>query len=257
MKKLPPIALAVLFCCQSEYKEGGVLPVVYPDEGDWVIYEGIVPVQGQEVNMELSLQTGSPGLDAAYRLREWSYERNIYIMGWSGQDRYTTLVGSNPDEVIIKLHNSPVLVFGDEGLKQTKKKRESFNQTTDLFFKTKDNLLVMIDANFREINPQKYSLIRRSKPFTVEGYITFVNDTSEFFEMNTRETWHLSDRGEFAKARESYFKLAKEKFEGIYLRGLAYSVDHVAPDGKNIDVLVFRNIYEMRPGKALKPLTDE
>ena len=87
----------------------------------------------------------------------------------------------------------------------------------------------------------------------MEGYITFVNDTSEFFEMNTRETWALVDRAMFGKAKSNYFAVAKEKYEGVYLRGLGYSVEHQSPAGKNIPALVLRNIYEMHPAKNIKP----
>lgn len=257
MKKIYPAMMILLSCCQAENKEAEVFPEIYYDDNQWVVYEGIVPLEsGEEITMELSLHPGSPGLDSDYRLDEWSQEYNSYMMGRSSANKYTTLVGSNPDEVIIKLHNSRInrpVVLGTESPEELKKIRKSFNRSTDLFFKAKGNELVLVDDNFEEINPAKYSLIRRSKVFTVEGYITFVNDTSEFFEMNTRENWALAERGMFDKARSDYYSMAKEKFEGIYLKGLGYSVEHVSSSGKEINALVLRNIYDMRPGKKINP----
>jgi hypothetical protein len=258
MKKLFVPLLLLLFCCQTEDKEAVVLPTIYEDEPDWVVYEGIIPLEsGEEINIELSLLRGSPGLESDYKLNEWNAAHNMYVMHRSSSNKYTTLRGSNPDELIIQLHESRVnqeLFLGKGSPAQLEKKmRESFKRTTELFFKTKGNELVLVDKYFREVDAKKYSLIRRSKTFTIEGYITFVNDTSEFFEMNTRETWALAGRAMFPKARSTYYSLAKEKFEGIYLKGLAYSVQHQSSSGKSIDALVLRNIYEMRPGKPIKP----
>ncbi len=254
MKKIYPAFLLFLFCCEAENKEA-VLPALYEGEPEWILYEGIVELEsGEEITIELSLERGSPGLDANYKLNEWSAENNVYMMGRSSQSTYTTLMGPSPDEVIIKLHDSRInqpRFFGHLTPDQAKRMFKEKERTTDLYFKTKGNRLVRIDRNFNEIGSERYSLIRRSKAFTVEGYITFVNDTSEFFEMNTRETWALSDRGMFAKARSKYFSLAKEKFEGIYVRGLGYVVDHQSADGQTIDALVLRNIYEMRPGSKV------
>jgi hypothetical protein len=259
MKKLYPAIMVLLFCCQPENKEAEVFPSVYYDESNWVIYEGIIPLEsGEEITMELSLRPGSPGLDSDYRLEEWNQEHNSYMMGRHSANKYTTLTGSHPDEVIIKLHNSKInreIVFGSESPEELIRIQKSLDRTTDLFFKSKGNELVLVDDNFEEINPQKYSLIRRSKTFTVEGYVTFVNDTFEFFEMNTRENWALADRGLISKARSNYYSMAKEKFEGVYIKGLAYSVDYVSSSGKEIDALVLRNIYDMRPGthKSVTP----
>lgn len=257
MKKIFIPLMLLLFCCQTENKDAAVFPEVYEGEPDWIVYEGIVPLEsGEEINVELSIRPGSPGYDADYKLDEWNPTYNTYIMGRHSSNKYTTLMSANPDEVIIQLHESRInreLFFGDTTPAQLKKLRASADRTTELYFKTKGNELILVDRNFKEVDAQKYSLIRRSKTFTVEGYITFVNDTSDFFEMNTRETWQLNDRGMFNMAKATYKKLAKEKFEGIYLKGIGYSVDHTSASGENTDALVLRKIYEMRPGNPIKP----
>jgi hypothetical protein len=257
MKNLFLIGLITLFGCQSENKETEIFPLIYHSDNDVAIYEGVIPLEsGEELTMELTLFPGSPGLDADYRLEEWSNEHNNYIMGRNSFNKYTTLVGANPEEVIIKLHKCRInrmLIHGDETPGQLKKIQDSHRKSTDLYFKSKGDDLILVDENFQAIDASKYSLVRRSKTFTVEGYITFVNDTSEFFEMNTRETWALGNRGMFAEARNRYLKLAKEKYEGIYVKALAYSVNHLSPSGKNIDALVFRKIYDMHAGKTVNP----
>lgn len=117
--------------------------------------------------------------------------------------------------------------------------------SVELFFKNKgDHELVLLDRDLSEASPG-YSLVRRSNLFTVEGYITFVNDTSDFFERNTRQKWAVAKLGEYPEADSTYKLLAKEKFEGIYMKALGYSVHHIAEDGKEIEALVFKNILKM------------
>lgn len=257
MKKTFSFFLLLLFGCENESSEVAIAPHEYDEESEWAVYEGIVPTEfGEELIMELSLSPGSPGVDADYKLREWNTERNVYMMQRSSHDKYTTLTGPNPDEVIINLHRTGVnneLIHGPLTEQEAKRIAGKNRHKNELFFKSKDNELILLDTRLQEVDRSKYSLIRRSKLFTVEGYITFVNDTSEFFEMNTREYWASADRGMFSKAKSNYFLLAKEKFEGIYLRGLGYAIDHKSATGKNVEALVLRNIYEMRPGKPITP----
>ena len=80
--------------------------------------------------------------------------------------------------------------------------------------------------------------------FTVEGYFTVEQDSVDFFERNTGEYWKVADLGEFNELVVAYNKLAKEKYEGVYLRGLAYSVrDITSVTGK--DALVIKRIKSL------------
>jgi hypothetical protein len=254
MNRLLVTTLALLCCCETPSKET-VLPSAYEAEPDWVIYEGILPTAaGDEITVELLLKTGAPGHEAQYKLNEWSADHNSYMMGRSSSGLYTTLVGATPNEFIIQLHECKInqpLFFGEMTPDKIKEFREAKNRTDEVYFRTNDDKLFMLDENLHDVSAQKYSLIKRSKAFTVEGHVTFANDTCEFFEMNTRESWALSNRGMFLKAKARYYELAKEKYEGIYIRALAYSVNHHSRQGKNIDALVLRNIYEMRPGNPI------
>jgi hypothetical protein len=58
----------------------------------------------------------------------------------------------------------------------------------------------------------------------------------------------VANRGLLNRDQSNYQKLAKEKFEGIYLKGLAYTVQHTSTNA-----LVIRNIYDMHPGEPVKP----
>ena len=52
-----------------------------------------------------------------------------------------------------------------------------------------DHELVLLDDNFQQVS-EKYVLTRRTSPlFTVEGYFTAYDDTTDFFERNTQKTW--------------------------------------------------------------------
>ncbi len=96
----------------------------------------------------------------------------------------------------------------------------------EMFFTTRGNdELLPADNHFAAItSDRRYTLHRRSKLFTVEGYITFEQDSAVFFERNTFEHWKVTDLGEFNELKLLYKQLAKEKYEGIYLKALAYSV---------------------------------
>ena len=115
-----------------------------------------------------------------------------------------------------------------------------------MFFVTRGNdELLPCDNNFIPLTlDRRYTLHRRSNLFTVEGYFTLEHDSFEFFERNTREYWKVTDLGEFNELTVAYNKLAKEKYEGIYLKALAYSVlDSTSMRDK--DVLVIKRILSL------------
>lgn len=80
---------------------------------------------------------------------------------------------------------------------------------------------------------------------TVEGYFTVYKDTSEYYERNTQTKWPVARLAYYDEAVKKYRMLAKEKYEGIYLKALSYSVRHRDAFGKEVDALVFKKLLLM------------
>jgi hypothetical protein len=126
---------------------------------------------------------------------------------------------------------------------------ESFNglrTTKEMFFITRGNEeLLPCDNNYNPLTTDtRYTLHKRSRLLTVEGYITFENDTAEFFERNSRVRWRVADLGEFDSLEAKYKRFVMEKLQGIYLKELAYTVvDTVLFDDK--EALVIKEIKAM------------
>jgi hypothetical protein len=106
-------------------------------------------------------------------------------------------------------------------------------------FSLPEEMMNYCDNNFTPLTTdRRYTLHKRSRLFTVEGYFTLEPDTVKFFERNTREDWSVTDLGEYHELIASYKDLAKGKYEGIYLKALAYSVlDTTSITGKNALVI--------------------
>ena len=102
----------------------------------------------------------------------------------------------------------------------------------------------MLDEQFREVTPG-YSLYRRSDLFTVEGYFTLYDSTAEYFERNTGKQWAVARFACYPDVVKKYGELASEKFEGVYLKALSYTVRQPGPSGDEIDALVFKRILRM------------
>ena len=122
-------------------------------------------------------------------------------------------------------------------------KPDDFVQEDLLLKSNGDHELILVDDQFNETIPG-LSLRRRSELFTVEGYFTVYNDTTEFFEKNTRKKWAVAQFGDYSDAIKKYHELAKEKHEGIYLKALAYSTPYGELGGSVIDALVFERILK-------------
>ena len=119
----------------------------------------------------------------------------------------------------------------------------------DLFFKSDgSNKLVLVDEDFNPItDDSRYTLYKRGRLFTAEGYITFEKNRTDFIEKNTAEKWNVASLGVYADAQKSYDSIATENFEGVYLKAVAYSVPS---DTSDEDLLVIRGIIEMRKSEA-------
>jgi hypothetical protein len=228
--------LLALISCHPE-KSTDPFPVHLVADRDLIIYEGAISLRGELLNIELSLKAESTNENSFYRLSAWSNEHNSYIMGWAGNGTYTIL-SANGQEHFIQLHKVTHSQFTGTG-KMPKQ------ETMDLSFRiSSDYELIFADDDFDEITPLQ-KLTRRSDLFTVEGYFTVSGDTTDFFEQNTREYWPVSNLGFYDEAVLKYGELATEKYEGIYLRALAYSVHNIGADGKERQALVLKRIYKM------------
>jgi hypothetical protein len=108
--------------------------------------------------------------------------------------------------------------------------------------------LVLVDDDFDRIaDDGRYTLYRRSRLFTVEGYITFEDSRTDYYEQNAAERWTVAPLGVYTDVQKIYDSLATEEFEGVYLRALAYSVES---DTTDKELLVIKSIIEMRKSKA-------
>jgi len=228
MKKILCLLFILSACEVNEQDETNLFPVLTVSDDEWASYEGRWLTKEGIIHFELSLKTGPVGLDSYYVLRE-SFSSDSLAHGTTSQGRYSTFYGSNDKEVGICLHN---LDLYDHSV--VLRYQKSPDMPEEMFFLTRGNSeLLPSDDNFKPLTTdRRYTLHKRSKLFTVEGYLTVEDDSVSFFERNTYEHWRVTNLGEFDQLSELCKQLAKEKYEGIYLKALAYSVSDTLP-GKN------------------------
>jgi hypothetical protein len=243
MKTLVIVLAAAVFSCSRPQPVSEPYPNYLIEEENWIVYEGTLPASyGTDVHVELSLFPGSPGLDSRYQMSEYpdtvwpkEYERWIksagrYIMLYSPKGPIIHITDRNFITAISMRGELQIPEYGKE----------------NLYLKSEgEHELVFVDENLKEKN-REYVLIRRSSPlFTIEGYFSVYNDTTDFYERNTQKEWSVAHLGAYDEAVKKHNYLAKEKFEGVYLKALAYTVRHLARDGKEIHALVFKKILHM------------
>ncbi len=237
MKKISALIFLLSACATHENKNKEPFTVAAKvNEDEWATYEGHWSTQGAVVRMELSLRNGGVGVDSDYKLIE-SYESDIRASGTVSNETYSTYSGFPNHEFGIRLHNLGEYANGSF---LRFKKSPDVNEPDEMFFLTRgSDELLPCDQNFKPLTEdRRYTLHKRSKLFTVEGYITYNQDSTDFFERNTRERWKVTNLGEFDEVTQKYKELAKEKFEGIYLKALAYSVaDTTSPIGQRALVI--------------------
>ena len=220
MKKVFTLIFLLFECTVHEKQKQEPFPVLTISDDEWATYEGRWLANDDIIRFELSLKSGAFGVDSDYKLVE-SFESDSLASGTTSQGMYSSYNGFANNELGICLHDLDTY---------SKAMHWRFKKSTDMsdemFFMTRGNdELLPCDDSFKPITTdRRYTLHKRSKLFTVEGYITFNQDSAVFFERNTREPWKVTDLGEFNKLRLMYKQLAKEKYEGIYLKALAYSV---------------------------------
>lgn len=240
-------AVTLLFtqsCMQSDNRPDAQ-PSEVNNHNNWIVYDGRVPLdEKRSLSIELSIKTGENPNEGSYQLREVEEgeqgEGNLPLR----KGIFSAEYDREQDEWILVLHNSA----HEKGVKRIYRAdhntiREVMFRKNDLMLKRQgDTLMIVLDHERQPItlDPESNPIRRTSRLFTVEGYFVYRGNTAEFFEMNTREKWQISKRGEFYEASRQYHQLAKEKFESLYLKAVAYSI---AGDDQH-DRLVFKRIIQ-------------
>jgi hypothetical protein len=243
MKKLLflPTLLFLLSGCHREEKNFEPFPLKLVTEDDWITYEGDLPIKNELLHAELRLKTDPVAGEGLFWFTTMSpgmnTEKNKGLMSCVGDGIYTLLYGKN-DQRIVQLNNVKYYTW------QGPNKRPLEGSFNFIFRINGDHELVLLDDNFNEVTPAR-KLTRRSRLFTVEGYFTITSDTTDFFEKNALQYWPVSPLGSYKEAVSKYHVLAKEQYEGVYIKALSYSVHHVGRDGKEQEALVFKRILQM------------
>lgn len=258
MKKLLVfLPLAGVLACSPSSPELDPFPHYLIDkEEDWITYEGVLPAKnGHEVKVELSLVPATPGLDSYYKISEsFESEEGGHQFASSIQSRGKYNLLSSPGNSIIRLidKRKTGALFLGRGATPAEFER-AYEIKEDLYLKGNgEHELVLIDEDMNVVDA-RYTLTRRnSSLFTVEGYFTVYDDTTDFYERNTRKQWTVAQLGEYEKALNKYSYLAKEKFEGVYVKALSYSVAIKTREGEETDALVFKKILEIDSTRSIR-----
>ncbi|MBS1682709.1 MAG: hypothetical protein JST48_13430 [Bacteroidetes bacterium] len=222
MKKFLPLIFFVWSCTGNETKNQKPLQVLNVNDDEWATYEGRWSSDRGVLSLELSLKEGSVGIDSDYKLQE-SLLSDTRAFGTTSIGKYTTVSGLSDGALGIEIQNldkrSEITMFRFESTTEP-------NKTDEMFFITRGNdELIPCDDHFKPLTTnKKFTLHKRSRLFTVEGYFSAYAGAAEFFEMNTRENWIVADLGEIDKIKLRHKELIKQEFEGVYLKALAYSV---------------------------------
>ena len=262
MKKF--LLLFVLFACSNKEKiETPPSPTVVDEKAKRIVYEGIIKTEHGEGPVELSLVEAETGLTAPFDLKGDIAKDVIFAMA---RGEYSTLSGASGNEVILQLHGR-FFVFGRA--QKAKKGKGSFVSGSssdlkefDLFFITQGgNKLVLVDEDFDRIaDDNRYTLYRRKRQFTVEGYITLEDSHTEFYEQNTNENWSVASLGVYDAVHHIYDSLVTQKSEGMYLKALAYAIEsdstfneprtNYISSGVGTELLVIKRVLEMKKSDA-------
>jgi hypothetical protein len=269
MRKI--LLLLVFFACSSKEKiEPPPSPTVVDEKTEWIVYEGILKTQFGEGPAELSLMQTEIGQTSNLRLTGSFIEgqKFLHAMG-----RYTILYGAANQEIIIQAHCTASFFSksAKERIRQNHKPGKGTSEIIkpeilelDLSFKSDGMFkLVQVDEDFERISEDnRYTLFKRLRLFTVEGYVTLENTHTEFFEQNTRENWLVAPIGNHAEVQHVYDSLVTEKSEGMYLKALAYSIGsdstfieprvNFGTGGVGDELLVIKRILEMKKSEAYK-----
>lgn len=215
-----PVLLLAGCSTPSTSPEPRAFPAEYATTDTWATYESRWVTKNGIVRFELSLKSGAFGYDSYYRLIEY-YEKKNSASSIVTTGNYSTQYNWKDHQHAITLRDLSTALEG--GYLRYKKFAKSGEE---MYFLSRGNQeLIPCDENFNVLTEDpRYTLHKRSRLFTIEGYITFEHDTATFFERNTREHWKVANLGEIQELKKIYRKLARQKFEGVYVRALAYSI---------------------------------
>jgi hypothetical protein len=225
--------IVIATSCNYENKKSNIeFSIKSIPEKNWETYEGKWLTQDGIIRLELFLSTSSNNIDSYYKLHE-SFESEKSASSTTSKGKFTFYPLTNK-EFGIRLHN---LGMYSKGIHFRVKESKYMDISEEMFFITRGvNELIPTDENFKPITlDKKYTLHKRLDYLTVEGYITFDNDTAQYYERNTMQYWKIAELGEFDDLKSTYKKMTKEKYEGLYLKALAYSVtDNSSPTEKSL-----------------------
>lgn len=241
------------FSCANRASES--LPLADSPGQQWTIFEGkIISDEGENIEVELSLRESSPGLPSQY-LINGLVVTDTYTGGWQSGGQYEverlednlfgiTLLGVKTGHPV---SSDRFFTRNIDRMRNLPLKSNNYTSADFYFITNGDGQLTLTDGNFKPVaNDNRYTIVRRSNLFTVEGYVTVEPDSSlEFFERNTFEKWHVADLGMYDLVKDTYADLAKEPWEGIYIRALAYSVADTADDSGMRNNLVMKKLITM------------
>jgi hypothetical protein len=240
--------LAFLCCSCGTKLESPEVDQPVEAEPEWIVYEGEVPLdESRSLALEVSLKQGLNVSEGTYTLTETEETENAVSELPHSRGIYTAEFRPDTEDWIIHLHNSAL----PTGVKRIYRsdhntiKEEIFRKNDLMLKKQDDDLLLVLNSEKEPITTEAdNNLVKRtSRLFTVEGYFVYKGKTAEFYEMNTREKWSVSKRGAFYEAANQYHELAKEKFESLYLKAVAFSIHN--PSAKIEDhILVFKRIIQ-------------
>lgn len=219
MKYLP--LLIFLAACSQNQKSAMPFLILSNEKDDWVHYEGQWLTEEGVVQLELSLKEGVAGVESEYRLHERFSNPNI-AGGTSTRATYSSFSNGNPGKgVRIILHD-----LSAYSLKSYFRYRKAEGFPEEMFFISYgQDVLIPCDDEFVPLTTDvRWALHRRSEPVTVEGYVTFEDDSVDFYERNTFKHYKLANLGEFQVVQAGYKEWAKEKHEGVYVKAVAYTV---------------------------------
>lgn len=222
MNKLILLLITILtISCNPDNKDKDIkFSIKSIPNQNWETYEGKWLTKDGVVRLELFLSTSSNNVDSYYKLYE-SFESKRSANGTSSEGKYTFYPGLADNEFGIRLHKLGHYSYGIHF-----RVKNSDDSSEEMFFITRGpNELIPTDENFKPLTlDKKYTLHKRLDYFTVEGYMTFDNDTAQYFERNTSQYWKMAELGEFDSLKTLYKKMTKEKHEGLYLKALAYTI---------------------------------
>lgn len=243
MKKVFALVLLLAGCTTTPRSpETKDFPTLYVTDDAWATYES-----RWVVRFELSLKAGAFGYDSYYRLIE-HYEKKNSASSVVTSGTYTTHYNWKDNLHAITLHDLNTTLEG--GYLRYKQFGKSYEE---MYFLSRGNQeLIPCDDNFNALTEDpRYTLHKRSRLFTVEGYITFENDSATFFERNTHEHWKVANLGEIQELKKWYRKLARRKYEGVYMRALAYSIQQdITRD--SLDYLVVKKAFSIGQDPEVK-----